>query len=144
MFASLHDQTGLWALLASAFVSSTLLPGGSEAMVILLSLTQAHSPWVVIGVATLGNALGGITTWGMGRLLAWRFPAHALRGARHQHAVSRLQRWGSPILLFSWLPMVGDPLCLAAGWLRVRWDLALLFITLGKAARYAVLVWVVP
>jgi membrane protein YqaA with SNARE-associated domain len=61
----------------------------------------------------------------------------------HQQAVLRIQRWGSPALLFSWLPLAGDPLCVAAGWLRIHWLASLLFIGVGKTARYAALLYMI-
>lgn len=135
----LASEWVLWGLFISAFISSTLLPGGSEALVLALAFDGEHAPWLVWLVATLGNALGGMSSWGIGRLLAWRFPGKTLDDKRQQ-ALLRVRRWGAPILLLSWLPLIGDPLCVAAGWLRIHPLLALLFITIGKAGRYAVLI----
>jgi len=136
--------SALWALFASAFVSSTLFPGGSEFGLVWLARDEGYSlATLLVAVATLGNTLGGMTSWGLGRLLAWRYPAEGLVKPAHRKALARLERHGSPILLLSWLPVVGDPLCVAAGWLRIAWWQSLLFIAVGKAARYAVLLWVV-
>ncbi len=132
------EDASLWALFISAFVSSTLLPGGSEALLLYLSQEASAQPYTLLWVATLGNTLGGLTSWGIG----WRFPARKLVRVEHQQAVARVQRWGSPLLLLSWMPLIGDPLCVAAGWLRIPFSLALLFIGVGKAVRYAVLLWV--
>jgi membrane protein YqaA with SNARE-associated domain len=128
----------LWGLFLSAFISSTLLPGGSEAVLVLLAAESAGDKLVLLAVATLGNTLGGMSSWALGRFIAWRFPARRF-AAREQRAIARLQHWGSPALLLSWLPVVGDPLCLAAGWLRIHWLPSLVFIAVGKAGRYAVL-----
>ena len=98
---------------------------------------------VLLAVATAGNTLGGMSSWGIGRLLAMRFPAQGLLKQQHQRALQRLQHWGSPALLFSWLPVVGDPLCLAAGWLRMHWLVSLLFIAVGKAVRYLIILGMV-
>jgi membrane protein YqaA with SNARE-associated domain len=133
--------TGLWTLFTSAFISSTLFPGGSEAVLWLLADDYT---WLSLwAVATAGNSLGGMSTWLIGRVIAWRYPAGGLSGEKHRVAVERLRRWGSPALLLSWLPLIGDPLCLAAGWLRIDWRLSLLLITSGKGARYAALLWLV-
>ncbi len=132
-------DNGLWALFISAFISSTLLPGGSEALLLWLATQQAHDKWLLLAVAGAGNTLGGMSSWGIGRLIAWRFPARGLRGDKEQRALTRIRRWGSPLLLLSWLPVVGDPLCVAAGWLKLSWWRAALFIALGKIGRYAVL-----
>lgn len=131
----------LWGLFLSAFVSSTLLPGGSEAVLLLLAVKTAADKALLLSVASLGNTLGGMSTWALGRVIAWRFPARRF-AEKEQRAVARIQRWGSPVLLLSWLPLIGDPLCLAAGWLRIHWLPCLLFIAAGKTARYAViLLW---
>lgn len=122
----------------SAFVSSTLFPGGSEAVLLLIAAKGSADKLLLLAVATAGNTLGGASTWGLGRFIAWRFPARRLAD-KEQRAVARLRRWGSPALLMSWLPVIGDPLCLAAGWLRTHWLSSLMFIAAGKAGRYAVL-----
>ncbi|HHM04632.1 MAG TPA: DedA family protein [Gammaproteobacteria bacterium] len=142
MTAAAAGDYGLWALFVSAFVSSTLLPGGSEVVLLALAAAGGWSTATLLLVASAGNALGGMTSWGLGRYLAWRFPARRWE-ASHQTAVARLRRFGAPVLLLSWLPLVGDPLCLAAGWLRVSWWVALVFIALGKGARYALLLLLV-
>ncbi len=134
------SEWGLWGLLISAFVSSTLLPGGSEALLLLLALDGAHDAWVLLAVATAGNSLGGMSSWLLGRWWVARFPLRRLEPGR-QRAVERLQRYGSPMLLLSWLPLVGDPLCVAAGWLKINPLWSLFFITLGKGGRYALLLW---
>jgi len=134
------DSVSLWALFASAFISSTLFPGGSEAVLAWIARDGAHPTWVLVVVATAGNTLGGMSSWFIGRIVAWRWPARELVKPRQRAALARVRRWGSPVLLLSWLPVVGDPLCVAAGWLRVHWLAALLFIAIGKALRYLVVV----
>jgi membrane protein YqaA with SNARE-associated domain len=139
----LSEEWGLWGLFFSAFISSTILPGGSEVLLIALALKSDHSSLSLLLVATLGNTLGGMSSWLLGRIIAWRFPADKLKQVGQRRAIGHMQRWGSPILLLSWLPVIGDPLCVAAGWLRVKPWLAMLFIALGKGGRYAVLLWLV-
>lgn len=128
-------DSSLLTLLFSAFISSTLMPGGSEALLVYLFLDDPQRYVLLLVVATLGNTLGAMTSWGIGRLIAWRYPAHS-HDQKRQRAIARIQRFGSPILLFSWLPLIGDPLCVAAGWLRIHWLKALVFIAIGKALRY--------
>ncbi len=106
----------------------------------LLNQDQAYSGSLLISVATLGNTLGGMTTWLIGYWLAERLPTRAL-GPEYQPALRRLGRWGSPALLLSWLPILGDPLCLAAGWLRVSPRSAILFMAAGKGLRYGIVLW---
>ncbi len=134
------DEWGLWGLLASAFISSTLLPGGSEAILLALSLNNAHDPLTLLIVATAGNTLGGISSWLIGLLIAHYWPTQTLlKKPEYLRAANWLEKHGSPILLLSWLPVVGDPLCLAAGWLKIHFWPSLFFITVGKAARYGVI-----
>lgn len=132
----------LWFLFASAFISSTLFPGGSEAALAYLASNAEQPLLLLVLVATLGNTLGAMTSWGIGRLISIRYSAESLSKKSHQKAVIRLQQYGSPILLLSWLPVVGDPLCVAAGWLRLHWLQSLLFITVGKLLRYIVVVYI--
>ena len=132
------NQGGLWGLFLVSFLGSTLLPGGSEVLLAFLAANHEHDKLALLGVATLGNTLGGMSSWLIGRLIAWRYPAQAITNKSRQRAIQRMQKWGSPLLLLSWLPIVGDPLCVAAGWLRIHGGLALIFIAAGKAVRYAV------
>ena len=119
--------TSLWALFASSFLAATLLPGGSEAVLFgMLRLEPELAP-KAIAVATTGNTLGGLSSYFIGRVLPKGRPLKAL---------AAVQRYGSPVLLLSWVPIVGDALCVAAGWLRVHAGLASLYIALGKLARY--------
>lgn len=129
---------GLWGLFASAFLSATLLPGGSEAVLAYLAHADRHAPPTLLAVASAGNTLGGMSSWLIGRLL----PAGRLQRPELHRAIERIRRYGSPVLLLSWLPVVGDPLCAAAGWLRISWHRALLFIAAGKIARYTVVLYV--
>lgn len=129
----------LWVLFSSSFLASTLLPGGSEAVLAYAALESGIASLPLWGVATLGNTLGGMTSWGIGWWLLRRFPGRGLHKPEQQRAVERMQRHGSPLLLLSWVPVIGDPLCVAAGWLGVRLLPALLFIAIGKGLRYGVL-----
>ncbi len=132
------SHLGLWALFVSAFISSTLLPGGSEALLYGLAQDAHYEPWVLLLIASLGNTLGGMTSWLVGRVIAWRFPSHRmLRKERYQRALHSVRRWGTPALIFSWLPVVGDPLCVVAGWLRTGLFATVFFIALGKVLRYS-------
>ena len=123
----MSEGASLWALFASSFLAATLLPGGSEA--VLFGVLKLHPGpfWVAIGVATLGNTLGGMSSYLIGRVIP---PRKDLPG------LAAMQKYGSPALLLSWVPIIGDPLCVAAGWLRLNPWLSLLFIALGKFARY--------
>lgn len=138
---ALIDTYGLWGLFLSAFISSTILPGGSEAVLGALALHHHHGQLAMLAVATSGNTLGGMSSWLIGWLMNKRWPATRLKKPEQQRAVDWLHRHGSPALLLSWLPVVGDPLCVAAGWLNINPWLSLLMIGLGKGLRYAVIIY---
>lgn len=127
----MDNAASLSALFVSSFLASTLLPGGSEAVLYGVLHYHPELRWPALAVATLGNTLGGLSSYLIGRLIPQK---GALKG------LAMAQRWGSPVLLLSWVPLIGDPLCVAAGWLRLNPWLCTLFITAGKFARYAVIV----
>ena len=129
-------DTSLAALFIAAFVSATVLPANSE--LVLAAVLKAHPDRLVaaIGLATLGNTLGGLTTYGLGRLL----PPRKAHGDR---AVQLLRRHGAWALLLSWVPIVGDALCAAAGWLRVPFAWSVAAIAAGKLARYIAVAYLV-
>ena len=131
-------MTELWTLAASAFLAATLLPGGSEVYLLYLLNEGAHAPWLLVAVATVGNSLGSMTSWAIGRWL----PQSERFETQYARALAWLRRYGAVAMLMAWVPIVGDPLCVAAGWLRLPFIPVLILTTLGKAARYAVLaVW---
>lgn len=124
------ESASLLSLFVSSFFGATLLPGGSEAVLFLVLKAHPESLWLALTVATLGNTLGGIVSFGMG----WLLPQ--TQQLKH---VEKVRRYGTPALLFAWVPLIGDALCIAAGWLRLNWWQAALFMALGKFARY----WVI-
>lgn len=134
-FALWFSDSALWVLFFSGFLSATLLPGGSEAgLIATLSLNQ-YSVSIVILVATLGNTLGGLTNYWLGLWLPNR-----TQNEKHGHkALLWLNKYGYWSLFFSWLPIIGDPLCLAAGWLRFKFWPCFWLILLGKGIRYSLL-----
>ena len=122
-------ETGLATLFVAAFVSATVLPANSEIVLIAVLRSFPERALEAIVVATIGNTLGGATTYGIGRLLAHR-------AAPSPRALAWVRRYGAHALLLSWVPLLGDALCLAAGWLRVPFPAALLAMAAGKLARY--------
>lgn len=123
-------ELGLWGLGLYSLVSATLLPGGSEVALAAFLHAEPQELAPALAVATLGNTAGGMITWLCGRLLPQMSRLKALTQRE------RVERWGSPVLLLSWVPIIGDPLCLAAGWLRLAWLPCLCCMALGKFARY--------
>lgn len=126
----------LWGLFASSFISSTIAPGGSEAVLALLAVSGQYSIIKLVSIATLGNTLGALTTWFLGWMAAQKFPVQDLMDSKHQKAIGRVQRYGIWTLLFSWLPVIGDGFCFAAGWIKLNLMLGVLLIFIGKAVRY--------
>lgn len=124
------SDISLWGLFISSFLAATLLPGGSEAALFAVLKAYPETLWFALVIATIGNTLGGMVTFGMG----WLLPQ--TQQLKH---VKKLRRYGTPVLLLAWVPLIGDALCLAAGWLRLSWWKATLFMAIGKSARYAVI-----
>lgn len=122
------------SLFGSSFLSATLLPGSSEALLIALLIAQKASVYGLIVAASLGNTLGGLTNILLGRLLPLK-----RQGRWHDTAMTWLHRLGPAALLLSWLPVVGDLLCVFAGWLRFAWLPTMLFLAVGKTLRYIVI-----
>jgi len=128
-------QWGLFGLFLSAFLSATLLPGGSE--VVLFALIKLHPEQTAAAfvLATVGNTAGGMLTYWMARALPE--PKDSTQAHRRLEFV---RHWGAPILILAWTPIIGDALCVAAGWLRLPVLPSTLWMTLGKAARYGAII----
>ena len=138
---------GLSTVFVISFISATLLPLGSEPAVIGLVKLDPWLFWPAIFVATAGNTLGGAVTYWMGygaerayeRVSTHKPEARALRW---------LRRFGAKACLMSWLPIVGDPLCAVAGWMQLPFWPCLLYMAIGKFARYltmtAAVIWLFP
>ncbi len=120
-------EAGFVGLFIASFLAATLLPGGSE--VVLIAVIAQHPDEIVkaVAVATVGNTLGGASSF----LIGWLLPNRA------QHkAIIYLHKYGYWALLFSWVPLFGDALCVAAGWLRFNPWVSLLLFAVGKLFRY--------
>ncbi len=128
-------QYGLSTVFVVAFVSATLLPLGSEPAVLGLIKLNPELFWPAIVVATVGNTLGGAVSWWMG-YGAHRMMDHYRGSSTHVRAIDWLQRFGPKACLLSWLPVVGDPLCAVAGWLKMPFWPCALYMAIGKFLRY--------
>ncbi len=149
-------EAGLAGLFIASFLSATLLPGGSEVVLIAVVHQHPDQAMAALLLATLGNTLGGMTTYGMARWLPQKVGSDetpAQQGGRARYALlaaadgdtamkrlDALRRHGAPLLLFAWTPIIGDALCAAAGWLRLPPIPCALWMAVGKAARYVLLV----
>jgi len=127
---------GIWGLFISAFISSTIAPGGSEAVLAYMVSEKLFNVEGLVFIATVGNTLGALTTWLLGILAAKKFPAEQLLSEKKIKSLKVVKRWGIWVLLFSWMPIVGDGLCFAGGWLKLPILLSCVAIFVGKAIRY--------
>jgi membrane protein YqaA with SNARE-associated domain len=129
---------GLSTLFVAAFVSATLVPVGSEPALYGLLRLNPELFWSAIGVATAGNTLGGALDWWMG------YAAHRVmdkygHSRPHMKAMEWLKRLGPKACLLTWLPIVGDPLCAVAGWLKLPFWPCVGYMLVGKFLRYVVM-----
>jgi membrane protein YqaA with SNARE-associated domain len=122
----------LSALFVSAFIASTVFPGGSEVVLVGVLHQFPDSLHSILWVATLGNTLGSMTSYVLGRL----FPNKA-----ESRAIEQVKKYGAVALVMAWVPLIGDALPIAAGWLRLSWWKSLLWIGLGKFLRYAAIAY---
>lgn len=137
----MDDLAAYAGLFLAALVAATIVPAQSEALLVGLILSGSHSVPLLIAVASLGNVLGSVINWALGRQVErfrdrrW-FPASPQQLARAEAWYRRYGRWS---LLASWMPIIGDPLTVVAGVLNERLPIFLLIVTIAKTTRYVVL-----
>lgn len=137
----MNDPAALGLLFLTALIAATVLPMQSEAVLVGLLLAGQQPPWLLVLVATVGNVLGSVVNWWLGRGIErfrdrrW-FPAGPDAMTRAERWYRRHGRWS---LLLSWVPVIGDPLTVVAGVLREPFPTFLLLVTVAKAGRYIVL-----
>lgn len=148
-------EIGLSAIFVVSFVSATLLPLGSEPAVYAYVKVSPDMFWPAVLIATLGNTLGGLVSYAMGLgahrgVERWRerhghgaaegashgMPKGPVGGRWHAKVRGWLTRLGPPALLLAWLPVVGDPMCAVAGWLRLSFWPCAAYMAIGKFLRY--------
>jgi membrane protein YqaA with SNARE-associated domain len=141
-------EFGLSTVFVVAAVSATLLPAGSEWVVLGLLKLNPGLFWPAMFVATAGNTLGGAISWWMGYGAERAFETIKHRKPTEARALQWLQRFGPKACLLAWLPLVGDPLCAVAGWLRLPFWPCVVYMAIGKFLRYVTmtvaLLWVFP
>lgn len=128
------SAVALASLFGSSFLSATLLPGNSEVLLVALLSAGSAMPAALVLSASVGNTLGGITNVIIGRFLPQLKPQRGLHVAQ-----GWLKRFGPAALLLSWVPVIGDVLCVLAGWLRMPWGPVVFFMFIGKAVRYVLI-----
>jgi membrane protein YqaA with SNARE-associated domain len=139
---------GLSTIFVVAFISATLLPLATEPALFGLVKLNPEMFWPAVVVASIGNTLGGMVTWWMGYGAERAYEKVAHHKPHQARALVWLQRFGPKACLLSWLPLVGDPLCAVAGWLRLPFWPCVFYMAVGKFARFvvmtAVLLWFWP
>lgn len=127
---------GLPAVFIISFIAATLLPLGAEPAVFAVVKANPALFWPAIIVATIGNTLGGVVDYWMGY------------GAKRAFAKERrtrwfgwLQRFGAKTMLLGWMPVIGDPLCTLAGWLKLPFWPCVFYMAVGKFLRFLMATW---
>lgn len=135
---------GYLGLFLASFLAATILPFSSEVVLGYL-LSHDFNPYVTVFVATMGNVLGSVVNYGLG-LLGSKILLNKLLGISTMQiskAENRFKKYGIFSLLFAWVPVIGDPLTVAAGILKVNFVLFLFLVTMGKFLRYVFVAWAV-
>lgn len=134
-------MTAYLSLFMAAFVAATIFPAQSEAVLVGLIVTGGYPVWLLVLVASVGNVLGSILNWFLGRGIErfrdrrW-FPVRPQKLERYQVWYQRYGKWS---LLASWLPIIGDPLTVVAGVMREPLPIFILLVSIAKTVRYAIL-----
>ena len=129
----ISPENGLAGLFAASFIAATIFPLSSEVVLFGFLKLYPDQYAAALALATLGNTFGGLTSYAIGRLLPVR-----IQEKLDPRAIEKLRRYGSPLAFFAWLPVVGDALCIGAGWLRLNWISVTAFMAAGRLLRYCV------
>lgn len=132
-------MSDLSVMFFGAFLAATLLPGGSEVLLLGLLNKQPQMWMSLVTVASLGNSLGAMTSFYLGRMGRLAKSPQSLTSANQSRALNLIERYGVWALLLSWVPIIGDLLCLLAGWLKLPLVSSSLLILIGKTGRYLLL-----
>lgn len=124
-------QFGYLGLFIVSFLAATLLPLGSEIFVATMTIS-GYNVWLIFALATTGNTLGSITNYYIGKLGANLIFSRYIKFDPEK----MYQKWGSPILFFAWIPIIGDPLTVVAGVFKLNLYIFIFWVVLGKDFRY--------
>lgn len=138
-------EYGYWGLFFGAFLAATIIPFSSDILMMGL-LAIGGDPVVAVIVATIGNWLGGLTSYGLGWLGKWQWIERWLRVSRDklERQQSTVEKWGSLLALLTWLPFIGDMMAIALGFYKIDLKKVAFFMLIGKGARFvmwAVIFW---
>jgi membrane protein YqaA with SNARE-associated domain len=135
------EEISYLGLFISSFLAATFLPFSSEAIISALYLKNQQTFLLLIIIASIGNTLGGMFNYAIGHFgkLEWAEKYLKIKQENLKRYQEIINKWGSLLAFFCWLPIIGDPLSLALGYFRVPWQKTLLFMLLGKVLRYLIL-----
>ncbi len=129
-------ELGYIGLFIGSFLASTIVPFSADVLLIGM-LVAGGTPWIVIAVATIGNFLGGLTSYGIGRIGKWewieRLGAKPESIEKHK---AKIDKYGAWVALLSWVPFIGDVLAVALGFFRVKFIPSAVFMFIGKLGRF--------
>ncbi|BAJ03125.1 YqaA family protein [Shewanella violacea] len=129
-------MTELCLMFSAAFIAATLLPGGSEVLLVAL-LNNDTSNWLALVIlASVGNTLGSITSYYLGTLGRFARSPQEMAKGKYKRSVGLIEKYGYWALLLAWMPVIGDLLCLLAGWMKLPLLKSTLIILVGKSVRY--------
>lgn len=134
---------GYWGLLVASFGAATVFPFSSEAILVGMLLAGGH-PWICFVMATLGNWLGGLTSFGIGWIgkTEWLEKWFRVKPQTIQKQKRLVDRYGAWLALLSWLPLIGDVFAIALGFYKAKPLECALWLLVGKALRYAIWLWI--
>lgn len=135
-------EYGYWGLLLAAFLAATILPFSSDILLAAM-LVAGYDPVQLWTFAIIGNWAGGMVSYGMGYLGKWEWIEKYLRADRQkvERFMARAQRYGPAFALMTWLPIIGDPMAIALGFVKSPVWLTGWWMFVGKGLRYAVIIW---
>jgi len=130
---------GYWGLFIGSFLSSTIIPFSADVLLVAM-LAMKFDPWICLAVATAGNWAGGMTSYGLGWLGKWQWIERWLKVSREKLTAQqhRIERWGSLLAFFAWLPVIGDVFAIALGFYRINPRLCALYMFIGRLLRFTV------
>ena len=136
MDVNLLLDLGYFGLFLGSFLASTIVPFSADVLLIGM-LVAGGSPWLVIGVATAGNFLGGLTSSGIGRIGKWEWIEKlGVKPETLAKQKAKVDRWGAWLALLSWVPFVGDIFAVALGFYRSKFIPSAIFMLIGKFGRF--------
>ncbi len=127
---------GYLGLFLGSFLAATIVPFSADVLLIGM-LVAGGSPWLVIGIATAGNFIGGLTSYGVGRIGKWEWIEKlGVKAETLEKHKAKVDRWGAWLALLSWVPFVGDIFAVALGFYRTKFLPSAVFMLIGKAGRF--------